>query len=218
MLYGLFSLLLLYSFLLFSFYILGFKAIYVCTYILSISLTAGVVGLTLAFPVNVSLFIVYKSAMAMDNVHTATCSDILATLPLKFKDNINARYGPGTHILVRQLEKKMLLFSRCSNHLTFLCKCRENKVVPQGLCLKAPVNSTRASNITYKASLSLLKERISYHHSQKSVLYNEISELQLQLETKLSKIDFDRIYFPSQIWSRNKVFNTKRNKSKNCQF
>ena len=63
------------------------------------------------------------------------------------------RYGPDTKYQWKQLEKLNQKLARMTNHLTFLCRCRDLKLVPPGLTIKIPVHSRRARKMTKRLEL-----------------------------------------------------------------
>ena len=71
--------------------------------------------------------------------------------------------------------------ARHNNHLTFLTRCRNEGVIPNGLKVSLPVKSTKADLIAHKTSKALLRERISEAHRQKLVASHHISELEKEL-------------------------------------
>ena len=59
-----------------------------------------------------------------------------------FRQLISSRHGPDIIRQWRQLERLNQKLTRMTNHLTFLCRCQDLKLVLPGL--KIPVNSRKA--------------------------------------------------------------------------
>ena len=73
--------------------------------------------------------------------------------------------------------------ARYSNHLTFLTKCRNIGLIPNGLKVNLPVRSPKADRIARLTSQVLLRERIGEAHKQIAAT----SRLSAQLESHLSQ-------------------------------
>ena len=108
------------------------------------------------------------------------------TSSLTFRKIISDRYGPDTVSVWRKCEKLTIKLARETNHLTFLCRCRDKDIVPKGLQVKAPVNSKRAKLITERASRSMLRERIAFHRRNKQALQTSIAQLQSSLRSRIT--------------------------------
>ena len=93
----------------------------------------------------------------------------------KFRKTISNRYGPGIIQQWKQLEKLNQKLARMTNHLTFLYRCRDLKLVPPGLTLKLPVNSRRAQKIAKRVGHELVRDRIQNNRWKKHQLQSEIS-------------------------------------------
>ena len=109
-----------------------------------------------------------------------------------FKNTINSRYGPGTNLRVKQLEKSLLKLARESNHLEFLIKCRDNNIIPKGLIIKSPYNSPKSRTILHNTSLKLLKERIKHHRFKRFQATLDIKQSSDELKSTTGN-DFDKI-------------------------
>ena len=95
--------------------------------------------------------------------------------------------------------------SRFKNHLTFLIKCRNNKIIPKGLRITVPSISDKGRRIAEKAGQALVRERIKYVRKQKTVILMEISSIKNQMRDMVSCEVFDKVL----AWVRNtaeKVF------------
>ena len=69
--------------------------------------------------------------------------------------------------LCNQLKK----LARHRNHLTFLMKCRDLKLIPKGFRIHPPVHSFKAKLISQRASRALIRERIQYIRRKKIQLH-----------------------------------------------
>ena len=67
--------------------------------------------------------------------------------------------------------------ARYSNHLTFLTKCREHGIIPNGLRVTLPVRSTKAENIAKRKSEAHVRERIGEAHRRKGIFPRSIAQL-----------------------------------------
>ena len=83
--------------------------------------------------------------------------------------------------------------ARYSNHLTFLTRCCSEGIVPNGLRIVVPVRSKEADRIAARASQSLLRERISDGHRQKTRISRQISRLESDLSQSLSTDQWSRL-------------------------
>ena len=69
-------------------------------------------------------------------------------LSQKFRQLISSRYGFDTIYQWKQLVKLNQKLARMTNHLTFLFRCRDLKLVSPGLTIKTQVHSRRARKVT----------------------------------------------------------------------
>ena len=99
------------------------------------------------------------------------------------KSQYEHRYGPDAIYQWKQLEKLNQKMARMTSHLTFLCRCRDLKLVPPGLTIKIPVHSRRARKVTKRLEQELIRDRIHNNRWKKHQLWLEISsKLTLFLE------------------------------------
>ena len=80
---------------------------------------------------------------------------------------------------------------RYRNHLTFLMRCRDNKIIPKGLRLKTTVKSNKAHRITMRAGLALLRERIGDARRKKVWLRKQLETVRIDL-SKTTTLDVER--------------------------
>ena len=105
----------------------------------------------------------------------------------KFRQLISSRYGPDTIYQWKQLEKLNKKLEGTTNHLTFLCRCRDLKQVPPGLTIKIPVHSRREQKVTKRLEQELIRDRIHNNRWKKHQLRLEISsKLTLFLEKNIN--------------------------------
>ena len=102
---------------------------------------------------------------------------------MNFKQKIDSRHGPGISNQISDLEQMHLKLARHTNHLTFLIKCKNENLTPNGLKLKAPFQSKKASQIMNVASRALVTERISFHRKEKRILKTNIEHKKSELST-----------------------------------
>ncbi|GJQ77838.1 hypothetical protein Trydic_g16093 [Trypoxylus dichotomus] len=86
----------------------------------------------------------------------------------------------------------MIKLARESNHLTFLCKARQFKIVLKGLKITLPVSSNRAKRIANRASEALVRERINYHKLAKIRMTQEC-EIKQKIGETVNEEDFTNI-------------------------
>ncbi|XP_064613315.1 uncharacterized protein LOC135477092 [Liolophura sinensis] len=91
---------------------------------------------------------------------------------------------------LNNLEKKYL---KCSNHLTFLMKCRDQGIIPKGLRLRSPVHSQSAHKILQQASRLLVKERIRHHRKTKAHSLAAIVDQQDKIQSILQPEEYAQL-------------------------
>ena len=74
-------------------------------------------------------------------------------------------------------------------HLTFLCRCRDLKLVPHSLTIKIPVHSRRARKVTKTLEQELIRDRIHNNRWKKHHLRLEISNKLPPFLERISMID-----------------------------
>lgn len=116
------------------------------------------------------------------------------TPQITFRNYLQTRYGPNILKTFRKWENTCKKLALSENSVTFLCKCRNSRIIPKGLKLKAPYHSARSFNIIKRASEALVRERIQFHRHNKVTLISEINKLQENVRRSVSQQDFDRMY------------------------
>ena len=116
-------------------------------------------------------------------------SSSLLTIKQKFRQVISSRYGPDTIYQMKQLEKLNRNLARITNHLTFLCRCRDLKLVPPGLTIKIPVRSRRARKVPWRLEQEFVRDRIHNNRLKKHQLRLEISSKLTPFLGRVSMID-----------------------------
>ncbi|XP_067660314.1 uncharacterized protein [Haliotis asinina] len=107
-------------------------------------------------------------------------------MPLKqFIRRLHGDVAIQTINSLTRLEKK---FINSSNHLTFLMRCRDLNLVPNGLSLSSHFNSPAARSILHNASKLLVKERIRHHRKVKATTLNSITS---HLDTLSSTLELE---------------------------
>ena len=105
-----------------------------------------------------------------------------------FRRTISDRYGPETVNNWRKWEKLNIKLAKEKNHLTFMCRCRDNDIIPNGLRLKTPVYTKQARRIGEKASRALIRERIAFHRHSKAKLEQSISAIEETIRSKVARL------------------------------
>lgn len=108
------------------------------------------------------------------------------------------QYGPETTSLFREYEYKLHKLALSQNHLTFLCKARQHKVIPKGLIVNLPIKNDRTRKISQKASEALIRERINHHRFNKAKLSEKCEEIREFFREILKQEDFVRIEAATQ--------------------
>ena len=97
-----------------------------------------------------------------------------------YRNYISNQYGPKIIAEWRKSGKTAHKLARVSNHLTFLCRCRDKRLIPPGLRLKSNVrNNRRVKNIQDQAGRALVRERIYNNRAQKSHLLSAYQQQKL---------------------------------------
>ena len=76
-----------------------------------------------------------------------------------------------------------------TNHLTFLCRCQDLRLVPPGLTIKIPVHSRREQEVTKRLEQELIRDRIHNNRWKKHQLWLEILSKLTPFLEKISIID-----------------------------
>ena len=89
--------------------------------------------------------------------------------------------------LAYKLRNHLKKLSRFKNHLTFLLKCRDHRIVPRGLRIHLPVRSSKARLISLRASEALIRERIGFIRRQKIKIHLDMCSTRFLLRTSTSE-------------------------------
>ena len=124
----------------------------------------------------------------------APCATFLATFTMQtFKSYLSSLYGELTTTEVRSYERNSIKRSKHINNLTFLKRCRDSNIIPPGLRLHDPIRSKKSQSILHKASLALLRHRISATRSTLATLDKQISTTQEHLQSSTSAADYSKV-------------------------
>ena len=110
-----------------------------------------------------------------------------------FKSYLSSLYGELTTTKVRSYERNSIKRSKHINNLTFLKRCRDSNIIPPGLRLHDPIRSKKSQSILHKASLALLRHRISATRSTLATLDRQISTTQEHLQSSTSAADYSKV-------------------------
>ena len=88
-----------------------------------------------------------------------------------------------------ETEKLNQKLARRTNHLIFLCRCQDLKLVLPGLTIKNPVHSRRARKVTRRLEQELVRDRIHNKRWKKHQLRFEISNKLNLFPRRISMID-----------------------------
>ncbi|GJQ73405.1 hypothetical protein Trydic_g13769 [Trypoxylus dichotomus] len=75
----------------------------------------------------------------------------------------------------------MVKLAKQSNHLTFLHRTRQLKIIPKDLKITLPVSSNRAKRIANRASEVLVRERINFHELAKIQITQECEKIRQKI-------------------------------------
>ena len=85
--------------------------------------------------------------------------------------------------LVYRLKHAQDKLARLKNHLTFLIRCRENKITPSGLRVTLPLRSPSVHKIARCTELALLRQLIRDIHYKKAMIEKEIDTFGGEIRT-----------------------------------
>lgn len=97
--------------------------------------------------------------------------------------------NPSSRISWHELEK----LAKEGNHLTFLYKVRQHKVVPKDIIVKLPLTSLRTERISKRRSEAFVRESINDHCLTKNVLQPLHESRREDIEAKTDKVDCNTI-------------------------
>ena len=89
----------------------------------------------------------------------------------------------ATEKLVYRLKHAQDKLARLKNHLTFLIRCRENKITPSGLRVTLPLRSPGVHKIARCTELALLRQLIRDIHYKKAMIEKEIDTFGGEIRT-----------------------------------
>ena len=112
--------------------------------------------------------------------------------PRSLKLYLSTTYGAKTQLQVAKLEYRVKQVARFKNHLTFNLRCLHKKVLPLGLNIKSPVNTTRAKSLMWRVGFRLLRERIAIITHTVDRIVSDSERIEVNLSNILSNVDFQR--------------------------
>ena len=103
---------------------------------------------------------------------------------------IKMHYAETFRAKIRKLEKTMIKYSSCTNHLRFSFRCHHNKILPKGLQLKSRIKTERSKIMLQLAVKLLLQERIHINHVLHNRLKNSIEQLKGKILESITTEEF----------------------------
>ena len=91
--------------------------------------------------------------------------------------------------LAYRLKNTKEKLARYKNHLTFLIRCRNNKLVPKGLRISISIESTKAQLIAQRSSQALLRERIKFICKTRVIFTKIIADTEQQIRSMMKDDD-----------------------------
>jgi len=108
---------------------------------------------------------------------------------MTLKNYLRHLYGEDTVKLINRIQSTASKITRTKNHIIFLLRCRDNKLIPTGLKLKSPYKSKDADKILQDASKKLLRERINHYRKTRSFQEKEQESLMRTVFNTLTEQD-----------------------------
>ena len=99
-------------------------------------------------------------------------------------------YGETILAKIQKLEKTMIKYSSCTNHLRFSLRGHHNKILPKDLQLKSRVKTERSQIILQRGGKLLLQERIHINHVIRHRLKNRIEQLKCKILESITPEEF----------------------------
>ncbi|XP_044752953.1 uncharacterized protein LOC123312537 [Coccinella septempunctata] len=81
---------------------------------------------------------------------------------INFNRYLKERYGPFSISSFRKLEELYKKLSHTENSLTFMCRCRDNRLIPKFLRIRLPFRSNGSEKIKNRFGYALVRERINF--------------------------------------------------------
>ena len=91
--------------------------------------------------------------------------------------------------LAYRLKNTKEKLARYKNHLTFLIRCRNNKLVPKGLRISISIESTKAQLIAQRSRQALLRERIKFICKTRVIFTKIIADTEKQIRSMMKDDD-----------------------------
>jgi len=111
------------------------------------------------------------------------------------KSFIVSLYGEATHNKIRLFEKMRKKRVQLENSITFLKKCRANKIIPNCVKISKKKDIWNSNSVLNKCSLILLNNLIKQCYFKLNETNSELQELHLFLTFTLEKDHFNKNQF-----------------------
>ena len=83
------------------------------------------------------------------------------SMPDIFHDSISSRFGPAHTSTIYKLRRTEEKLARANNHLTFLIRCQNQGVIPKGLRVHLPLQSTEVNHLKTRTERTLVRIAIT---------------------------------------------------------
>ena len=90
-------------------------------------------------------------------------------MPQNYRNQLLICYGGEIPSTIRQMDKVNIKLAHATSSSTFLCCCRDNNIIPNGLRLKNPCVSQRSKTIIKESEKNLLRDQIQQCRSKKDI-------------------------------------------------
>ena len=109
---------------------------------------------------------------------------------MTLKSYLSDLYGGRIYHLTTALKNVKCKLARLTNHIIFLTRCRDNKLVPKGMQLRHTVTSPKAGDIIKRAEDGLVRDQITSLKKKKAIELKTKDRLIMSLRSVVSSGDF----------------------------
>lgn len=133
---------------------------------------------------------------------------------MTLKSYLTELYGGRIYHLTTVLKNVKCKLARLTNHTTFLIRCRDNQIVPNGMRLRRVFSSVHASKILRKAEETLIRDQIVSLRQRKAAEIKTKERLLLSLRNTMSGEDFRTVQEVTDKAENNVFHSTKATQRK----
>ena len=106
---------------------------------------------------------------------------------------LRSTYGDDITKITTSYQRCAEKLSKFRNHIVFNARCKRDRIIPESLRIKSPINTDQGRKIAERAGHQYVNERLRLANYKVRQLEDEMKWREIGLRRRLSNLDFERV-------------------------